>query len=333
MSASRADLIALAQQLADELLYPAALETDAAAAAPIGHLDALADAGLYGLTGTADCGGLDADLATICAVVEALASGCLTTTFVWMQHLGALRAVCAGNEPTRASFAEALCRGARRSGVAFAHLRRPGPAMLTATEVADGWQLDGTAPWVTGWGRIDLVHTAARLGEDIVWLLIDAHETPTLSVTPLRLAVVNASSTVEVALRGHVVAADRVVVIEPLRDWMARDAAGLRVNGSLALGLARRCCDLLGPSPLDDAVDAARRSLDAASAGELPAARADASALALRAAAALVASGGGRSIVVTSHAQRLAREAMFLLVQGQTTTIRAEQVRQFAGDG
>ena len=332
MTDTASSLVASAQRLADEVLFPAALGTDATDVVPSDLLDSLADAGLYGLTGTTDCGGLDADLATVCAVVEALASGCLTTTFVWMQHLGAVRATCVSDRPARATFAEALCRGRRRAGVAFAHLRRPGPAMVTATEVAGGWRLDGTAPWVTGWGRIDLVHIAARLGEDIVWLLVDAHEAPTLSITPLWLAAVNASATVELTLDGHMVPDDRVTVIEPLRDWMARDAAGLRVNGSLSLGLARRCCALLGPSPLDDAVKAARRDLDAASAGELPAVRAEASALAVRAAAALVAAGGGRSIVVTSDAQRLAREAMFLLVQGQTAAIRAEQARLLCSD-
>jgi len=327
LTETTASLVASTQGLADEVLFPAALSTDAADVVPVDLLDSLADTGLYGLTGTTDCGGLDADLATVCAIVEALAGGCLTTTFVWMQHLGAVRATCTSDRPARATFAEALCRGRSRAGVAFAHLRRPGPAMLAATAVDGGWRLDGTAPWVTGWGRIDLVHIAARLGDDIVWLLVDAREAATLSITPLTLAAVNASATVELTLRGHIVADDRVTTIEPLRNWLVRDGAGLRTNGSLALGVARRCCTLLGPSPLDDAVDACRCALDAAGIDALPAARAEATALAMRAASALVAAGGGRSIVVASHAQRLAREAMFLLVQGQTAAIRAAQAR------
>jgi alkylation response protein AidB-like acyl-CoA dehydrogenase len=61
------------------------------------------------------------------------------------------------------------------------------------------------------------------------------------------------------------------------------------------------------------------------------AARAAASALAVRAASARVAAGGGRSMVTDHHAQRLAREALFLLVQGQTTAIRAAQVAALTG--
>jgi hypothetical protein len=40
----------------------------------------------------------------------------------------------------------------------------------------------------------------------------------------------------------------------------------------------------------------------------------------------LVVTGGGRSITMDHHAQRLAREALFLLVFGQTASIRAAQI-------
>jgi hypothetical protein len=46
----------------------------------------------------------------------------------------------------------------------------------------------------------------------------------------------------------------------------------------------------------------------------------------MRAASTLVVSGGGRSILTDHHAQRLAREAMFLLVFGQTPSIRRAQM-------
>jgi hypothetical protein len=62
------DPVGTAQALADEVLFPAALETDAADVVPVRLLDALADAGLYGV-------GAETDFATVCAVQEALASG------------------------------------------------------------------------------------------------------------------------------------------------------------------------------------------------------------------------------------------------------------------
>ena len=60
----------------------------------------------------------------------------------------------------------------------------------------------------------------------------------------------------------------------------------------------------------------------------MPEERARASELALRAATTLVVSGGGRSIAMDHHAQRLAREAIFLLVFGQTAAIKAAQLHR-----
>jgi hypothetical protein len=54
----------------------------------------------------------------------------------------------------------------------------------------------------------------------------------------------------------------------------------------------------------------------------MPAARAAASDLAIRAAAALVTIQGSRAILSGQHAQRLAREALFLLVFASRPAIK-----------
>jgi len=100
----------------------------------------------------------------------------------------------------------------------------------------------------------------------------------------------------------------------------------MRVNGSLALGLVRRCVRLLGPGPLDDELAACRERLDdalTAGAAAMAQARAAASELAVRATAALAVRDGSRSITVDQHAQRLAREAVFLLVFGSRPGIKS----------
>jgi hypothetical protein len=56
---------------------------------------------------------------------------------------------------------------------------------------------------------------------------------------------------------------------------------------------------------------------------EMPAARAAISALALRATAALMAGTGSRSVLRSEHAQRLAREALFLAVYGSRPEVRS----------
>jgi alkylation response protein AidB-like acyl-CoA dehydrogenase len=100
----------------------------------------------------------------------------------------------------------------------------------------------------------------------------------------------------------------------------------LRLNGSLALGVGARCASLLDNAPLREAVTACRVALDQASPAAMPAARAAASELALHAATTLVVTGGGRSITLDHDAQRLAREALFLLVFGQTASIKTAQL-------
>ena len=67
--------------------------------------------------------------------------------------------------------------------------------------------------------------------------------------------------------------------------------------------------------------------MDEADIDRLPEARGRVSAVAVRLTSKLVASHGGRSIVRDNHGQRLAREALFLLIQGQTPEIREAQLR------
>src|ERR1017187_8357784 len=137
--------------------------------------------GFYGMAGPREYGGLDVDFRTACRVIEVLAGGCLSTTFVWTQHHGAVRAVAGTtNGPLRQKWLEPLCAGRRRAGVALAGTL-PGPPLLRARPVADGYVFDGVSPWVTGWGHIDTLHTAARDEQDnIVWALLDAQPGVTL---------------------------------------------------------------------------------------------------------------------------------------------------------
>ena len=65
----------------------------------------------------------------------------------------------------------------------------------------------------------------------------------------------------------------------------------------------------------------------------MPAARAAACELAMRAAAALVVTQGATAVLAGQDAQRLAREALFLLVFGSRPTIKRALAGLLAGDG
>lgn len=325
---------AKARKVADEVLFPAALKTDAMDVLPLSNLDALADAGFYGLFLPPESGGLGADFPTMCSAIEILAGGCLTTTLVWVQHFGFVGSLLGGPEPLRDAWLEDACRGRRRGGIAFGGLL-PGPPVLTATPDDDGggWRLNGFAPWVSGWGRIDVLRVAARgPDETIVNVALDAIKGDGLSVTPRRLAAVNASSTVRVDFDDVRLPGERVFGVVPF-DPNASAGESLRLNGSLALGVARKCCELLGSSAFDDELASRRAGLDGADGDAMAGERARASEFAVRAAAAVVVAQGSSSLVVDQHAQRLLREAMFLLVFGSRAEIKHALLNLLAPSG
>lgn len=320
-AASRTDdaaLLAAAQVLADDVLFPQALEADRGPGVPVDQLNALAEAGLHGVS-------VQVGPQTLTALIETLASGCMTTAFVWAQHLGAT-AAAHFSEGRANRFAEDLVAGRLRAGVAFAHMLRPDPPLTTAERVDGGWLLRGSAPWVTGWGHIDLFHAAARHEGDIVWALLDAREGPTLRSIELDLATVASTRTVVLEYDGHLAADDRITKVESHADWLAVYRTRLRNNGSFPLGVASRCCQLLERPAFDRRLVGVRQALDAASTDDMPQARADAALFAVQVSTALVAATGGRAVTLNDHAQRLHREAMFLLVQGQTPQIRGHML-------
>jgi alkylation response protein AidB-like acyl-CoA dehydrogenase len=309
-----------ARALADEFLFPTANEVDALPVVPRERLDRLAADGWYGLAAP-DAG---IQLSDAWPILAAFAGGCLTTTLVWTQHHGVL-AACAFGPETVHHWVAPMASGDVRASVAFAGLL-PAPK-LRARPDGDSWVIDGTAPWVSGWGLVDVVHVATRApDDDVVWLLVDA-SADGLRAEPHRLLGLDASATVTLHFDGVRVAGDRMTSRFPWSEWPARDAAGLRTNGSIALGVAERCCRLLGPSSLDDELARVTAQLDAGDAGTYPHARADASALAVRAATALVVDGGSGAVERGTHAERLYREAAMVLVFGSRPSIRAELLK------
>jgi len=316
-------------RIADEVLFAHALDVDARGEVPPSHFDALAAAGLYGIEGPPAAGGLDLDGVSRRRVRETLAGGCLTTTFVWAQHHGVVRCVRAAAPPVRDAWLEALCRGRVRAGLALAGLA-PGAPSLRIERRGDGWSIDGRSPMVSGWGYLDVLLVAARTHDDgVAFALVDAAG-PGLRAAPRRLAALDASRTVSLEFDGVEVGPNDVVETAALPAWAA-EGESVRVNGALAIGVAQRCARIAGVPALQADVDAARRALDEAADGdELAQARADAALLAMRAASWLVAARGSNAVDLREHAQRLAREAVFLLAFGQRPDIKRALLRGLA---
>ena len=323
------DPIAAARRIATDLLAPTAESTDQSGILPAANLDALADAGLYGL------GAGDEDLLEICAIIEILAEACLTTSFVYSQHLGALFAVAMAAPPAlRAAWLDPMIRGERRVGAAFTGAALPGRPALRATPDGDGWRLDGFTPWVTGWGHIDAMHVAGRAPDGrVVWALLDAREGDGIDVTPLRLLAVQASATVRATFTGVAVPADRVTQItpEPVGSVVPRPT---RIHAALSLGVASRCIALLQSERLAGELERVRAQLDAAldDPEAMTQARAAVAELTIRAGSALLVQSGARAAVAEGAPQRLVREAHFLSLFGSRPAIKAALLERLHAD-
>lgn len=276
------EVVASARWVADQVLAPAAEQTDQAVLVPRSNLDALARAGLFGIAcAHPGAGEGPPRQGPMRQVQELLAGACGATYFVWAQHHSPVRMLQATSNAALADrWLEPLCRGEQIAGVAFAYLRRPGPPALSAERTSSGWRVNGTAPFVTSWGLADafLVAAVSAAGE-LVWFWLPGRATDSvLPSPPLALSVLQATSTVALRLADLWVPDGQVVRVEALDTWRARDRAATARPPAAALGLAERCCRLLAglASERGRAVEDAASSL----AGELDRCRAHAYALA-----------------------------------------------------
>ena len=314
---------------------------------PRGHLEALADAGLHGLSGPEEAGGAAAPPAVCRLVYETLAGACGVTFFVWVQHHAPVRMLAASpNAALRERWLPALCRGDVLGGVAFAYLRRPGPPAVAARPVAGGWVVDGEAPWVTSWGLAGVYAVAAAAGDDVVFFALPADPPPPAvrASPPLALAAMAASATVRLAFDGLFVPAADVIATVGVAEWRARDRLATAQPHPAPLGVATRAVRLLseraeatGQTAVEAAAAALATELDAcrdhayglatgddddAAVTRLVEARAWGLDLAARAASALVAATGGGAVALGHPAQRLVREAAFYSIQAQSLDLR-----------
>lgn len=302
---------------------------------PRSHLDALAGAGLCALM----CPPA-APPTVVRQVQEILAGACGVTFFVWAQHHGPVRLLVAGDDiGLRARHLDDLCTGRVLGGVAFSHLRRPGPPAVVATAVPGGYRIAGEAPWVTSWGLADLFLVAARLDDRVLWFLLDARrrDPAVKASSPLRLAAMNASATVRLALDGLIVGEGDVVSAVPFEEWSRQDRISTAQPNPAAFGIAATSVRLLSDADpatargfADELAECRTHAYGLADQGRtdpghlaaMVDARAWAVALALRAAEALVAAVGGRAMTLDHPGQRLLREAAFFSIQAHNPAMR-----------
>lgn len=188
----------------------------------------------------------------------ALASACLTTTFILTQRTGACRRIAAShNEPLQKRLLPGLVDGSLFSTIGISHLttsrRHLGRPVLAAEETASGFRLDGMSPWVTGAVAADVIVMAASLVEsgvptDRELVLAVPTDLPGIMVDqPFPLVGLTASATGAVRLERVEVSRDNLIA-GPAANVMT-SAIGGSTGGyetsALALGLAQAAIQFL----------------------------------------------------------------------------------------
>ncbi|MFS4094635.1 acyl-CoA dehydrogenase family protein [Streptomyces sp. AF1A] len=339
MTISAHPLVLRARRLAADLLAPEAERVDQEGVPP-GHIAAVKRSGLLGVVAPVAYGGSGAPPAVLRETAEILAGACCSTWFVQTQHHTPVQTLAQSERPVRERLLGPLSRGELLSGVAYAHLRSYPRVPVRVHRQDGGRRFDGTVPWYTGWGLNDVMLLAGLTDDgEVLFAFAEAREQPGLRASPpMRLAALSASRTVSLQLNGLWLPEEAVALCTPYEQWAPGDRARTLNANPAVFGVAEAALGLLAEdtaAPLRaHLADVRRRAYALADhpepherAGERLAVRAEAYEVLRTATTAAVVAGGGRSMALTSRAQRLARESLFLLVQGQTAETRAAHLR------
>lgn len=290
---------------------------------------------------------------------HALATACITTTFILTQRTGACKRVagCA-NDGLKARLLPRLATNETFATVGVSHVttsrQHLGKPVLAAETIPGGFRLNGMSPWVTGAVAAETIVLAASMvdepGDDRQ--LLAAVPTDMRGITiaePLPLVGVSASSTGPVHFQDVKVGSEWIIA-GPVRHVMA---SGLGANtggyetSTLAIGLAKAAIDFLADqaarrAELQQPAVALRSEHDRMFSELLAVVRGEsrttkeslrqqANSLALRASQAALTAAKGAGFVLGHPAGRWCREALFFLVWSCPQPVAAANLCELAG--
>jgi alkylation response protein AidB-like acyl-CoA dehydrogenase len=312
-----------------------ASEADLSAQWPAQDLDVLAHAGAMRWAIPAPFGGEDLSSIELHFRYEAIASASLATALVLTQRDSAVGMITASqNSALREELLPALARNSIFATVGIAQLttsRQHGEPALIASKVDGGYRINGIIPWSTGADHSAYVIAGAAVGPQQILFALPTDAEGVTVEAPLPLVALSASHTG--ALRcDDVLVDERLLLAGPAENVLAGRKKSLPIGQSfLALGLAHGALDLIAEHDsqlarsTQERFEAQLRSLRAEVLNfcdpskspqpeDGPRLRGACNELALRVAHSAVALYKGTGLLAGHPAQRLAREALFLLV-------------------
>ncbi len=280
-------------------------------------------------------------------------SGALS--FLVTQHQSAVGMLAkSNNEQLKAGYLPKMANGELLSGIGFSQLRRTGLPITRATPTDGGFQIDGQAPWITGFGFYQEFLIGATLPDgSAVYGFVPFAESEQIQFSPpMKLAAMEAAQTVSATLFGLSLPNDKVVFVKPEGWAQKNDMINIVLQGHFALGCAQAGVDQVraaferkqissiseAAGKLQIELDACRTAataipvdIDAETTPEKLRIRAWAIQLAAKCAHAGVIVWGGAAISSKHPAQRIFREAMVYSVSAQTTDILEASLSRISG--
>lgn len=309
------------------------------------NIRALASIGFYGSRIPVEYGGLGVSGPASAECHELIASACGVTAFTQQQlHSGGGFVGQSADESLKRELLPRFTSGELLCGVAFSHLRRPGPPMVRIEKAADGYVINGEAPWVTGWRFLDAFSLGAVLPDGAItysYISIKDHPKTLSASEPVRVSVMNSGDTVRVFMKDLAIPERLLLFVREPDHQKRSDYCNIAGPVQMPLGCVRGCARHLratgekrnnavfikAADHFEQEADAARRQArnwSADRAGEPDykecalAARAGAIRLAMRAAEACIAANSGAAHLLSNPAQRRYREASFYATVAQT---------------
>jgi alkylation response protein AidB-like acyl-CoA dehydrogenase len=267
---------------------------------------------------------------------EELATASLATALILTQRDSAVGLVAASiGASKRITMLHRFAENKHFTTVGIAQLttsRQGSTPALRATRVDGGYQLDGVIPWCTGAPMAHFIVAGAALddGRQILFLM-EPHLSGVTIEPVMQLVALRSTFTTGLKLK-NVMLDDRWLLRGPAAAVLGRPNSLTLGQTFLAMGLCRSAMHLMAAHDSDRARTAAarfedqlREARDQVLSLSQPGREADAAAanarlrgacndLALRATHAAVTLYKGTALLADHPAQRLAREAMFLLV-------------------
>jgi len=308
---------------------------------PSEDLDALALAGAMRWAVPKEFGGEELSPLELHLRYEWIAAASVSTALVLTQRDSAVGLIDASENTTlRAELLPRFAKNEMFATVGIAQLttsHQSGAPALRARRESDGWHVSGLIPWATGADRSRFVVAGAVIDEpetspprQILFPLSTTWNGVTLSV-PMPLVALSSSHTGSITCE-DVLVEDRCVLAGPMPNVLGGRKKTVPLGQAfIALGLCRAAIELIDEHDSELARDASKSfqaqllslrdkvlrfcdpatSLDPA---DGPMLRGACNELALRITHAAVAIYKGTALMRGHPAQRLAREALFLLV-------------------